>query len=241
MPWTRNRTSSIFSGLLLEDADELLADDLALALGLVDSRQLLEEAVVGIDMDERDPEPPKGLDNLHGLVVAHQAVIDEDAREPLADRAVDEHRGDGRIDTAGEATDDARLPDLLADRLDLLVDDRRRRPALLAAGDIAQEAGEDLRAVRRVDDLGVKLDAVEAALGRLAGGDRRAGARGERSEALRRLEDRVPVAHPAALIGGRAAEEAPAVLAGRGRCGRTPPRGPAQPCRPADWTIACIP
>ena len=53
-----------------------------------------------------------------------------------------------------------------------------RRPLLLAAGDVAQEAGEDLGPVGGVDDLGVELDPVEAAVGRLAGGDR--GARGWR-------------------------------------------------------------
>ena len=49
--------------------------------------------------------------------------------------------------------------------VDLLGDHRLRRPLLLAAGDVAQEAGEDLGPVGRVDDLGVELDPVEAAVG----------------------------------------------------------------------------
>ena len=83
----------------------------------------------------------------------------------------------------------------------------------LAAGDVAQEAGEDLGPVGRVDDLGVELDPVEAAVGQLAGGDRRARAGGERGEALRRLEDGVAVAHPAALLLRQAAEQAAAAVA----------------------------
>ena len=59
----------------------------------------------------------------------------------------------------------------------------------------------------RVDDLGVELDPVEAALGVLGRGDRRLGARGESREARRRLEDGVPVAHPALLLGGQAVEQ----------------------------------
>ena len=129
-------------------------------------------------MDQLDAEAlAERLDDLLGLALAEQAVVDEDAGELVADRLVDERRGGRRIDAAGEAADDAAVADLLADPLDLLVDHRRRRPLLLAAGDLAQEALEDRLPVRRVDDLGVELDAVEAALGVLAGGDRRTGAR----------------------------------------------------------------
>ena len=63
--------------------------------------------------------------------------------------------------------------------------------------------------VRGVDDLGVELDPVEAALGVLAGGDRRARAGGERGEPGGRLEDGVAVAHPALLLGGQAASRRP--------------------------------
>ena len=100
--------------------------------------------------------------------------------------------------------------------VDLLLDHRRGRPALLAADDLAQEALEHLGAVRGVDDLGVELDAVEAALGRLEGGDRRAGACREGIEALGRLHHGVAVAHPALLLFGKVAKELAAV-AGEGQ------------------------
>ncbi len=41
------------SRLLLEDADELGADRLALGLGVGDAREPLEEALLGVDGDER--------------------------------------------------------------------------------------------------------------------------------------------------------------------------------------------
>ena len=44
----------------------------------------------------------EGLDDLLGLVLAQQAVVDEDARQLVADRLVDEQRRDGRVDAAGE-------------------------------------------------------------------------------------------------------------------------------------------
>ena len=49
--------------------------------------------------------------DLVGLVVAQQAVVHEDAGQPVADGPVDQHRGDGRIDAARQAADDlAGLP-----------------------------------------------------------------------------------------------------------------------------------
>ena len=172
-------------GLVLEDADELLADDLALALRLVDARPAWRGSAL------RPRRGPAGCrtgqkvsTTCSASFMPHQAVVDEDAGQPVADRLVDEQRRDRGVDAAGEAADDAALADLGPDLLDLLVDHRLRRPLLLAAGDVAEEAGQDLGPVGRVDDLGVELDAVEAALGHLAGGDRRARARGQRREAL---------------------------------------------------------
>ena len=151
----------------------------------------------------------EGGDDLLALVLAHEAVVDEDAGELVADRAVDEHRGDARVDAAGEAADDAPVADLRADARDLLLDDRRRRPGQVAAADVAEERLEDVLPEGRVDDLGVELDAVEAALDRLDGGHGRRGRRGERGEPGRRGEDRVAVRHPAGLLGRQAGQQPP--------------------------------
>ena len=74
---------------------------LRLASGSVTPRELVEEAVLGVDGDERDLEVvAEGGDDLLALVLAHQAVVDEHARELVADRAVHEQRGDRRVDAA---------------------------------------------------------------------------------------------------------------------------------------------
>ena len=79
--------------LRLERLDEQAADDLALLLGVVDAVQLAEEQLGGIDVHERDVErAAEQLDDLVGLVQAHQAVVDEDAGELVADRLVDQLR-----------------------------------------------------------------------------------------------------------------------------------------------------
>ena len=59
----------------------------------------------------------KAVDHLLGLVLAHHAVVDEDAGEPVADRAVDEQRGGRGVDAAGEPADRAGLADLRPDGL----------------------------------------------------------------------------------------------------------------------------
>ena len=116
--------------LLLEDADELAADDLALLLRLLDPIEQVEEALLRLHVDERDVEVlAEGLHHLLGLVLPQQAVVDEDARELLADRLVHEQRRDGRVDAARQRAEHALVSDLRADPPHLLLDHRGRRPA----------------------------------------------------------------------------------------------------------------
>ena len=57
--------------LLLEDADELLADDLPLPLRVDDACEPREEAVLRVDVNERDVEvAAERLHDLSGLVLA---------------------------------------------------------------------------------------------------------------------------------------------------------------------------
>ena len=44
--------------------------------------------------------------DFFGLVLAQQAVVDKNAGQLVADRFVDQDRGNGRIDAAGQAADD---------------------------------------------------------------------------------------------------------------------------------------
>ena len=164
MPWTRKRTSPSFAGLLLEDADELLADDLALRLRVGRRRR----AGSGTAPRARTCTsgtwkwPPKVSTTCSASFARMQPVVDEDARELVADRLVDEQRGDGRVDAAREAADDALRADLRADPLDLLLDHGGRRPARRRARDLVEEVLQDLLALGRVHDLRVELDGVVA-------------------------------------------------------------------------------
>ena len=194
--------------LLLEDADELAADDLALLLRLLDSVEQLEEPVLSLHVDERDVEVlAERLDHLLGLVLAQQSVVDEDARELLADRLVHEQRRHGRVDAARQRAQDALMPDLCADPRHLLLDHRGRRPAGRRLGRAVEEVLQHVHAVRGVDDLGMELDAVEAALRSLEGGDRRRRRARDDGRALGSRDDRVAMRHPDGLLGRRVGQQ----------------------------------
>ena len=146
--------------------------------GSVTPFSLARIALLGVDRDQRDVEVvAEGGDHLLALVLAHQPVVDEHAGQPVADRPVDEQRGDARIDAAGQRAERAAVADLLADALDLLLDHRARAPGALGAADVDQEVAKHLLPVGRVHDLGMELDSVDAAFGRLDRGDRRRASR----------------------------------------------------------------
>ena len=138
-------------------------------------------------------------------------MIDEHARELVADCAVDEQRRDRRVDAAREAADHRAVADLGADALDLLGDDRLRAPRALTAADVLEEGGQDLLAVGGVDDLGVELDPVAVAVDVLERRHRRGGRRRQRAGALGRRVHGVAVRHPTALLRGGAGQQPPRV------------------------------
>ena len=130
------------------------------------------------------------------LVVAEESVVDEDAVEARADRLVEEHRDDGRVDAAGETEHDLLVADLLPELLHRVLDPGRQLPVGVRAADAEHEVREDLVAMLGVDHLRVELDAEKPLL---LVADRRVGAVvGGRAdlEARGNLGDAVAVAHP---------------------------------------------
>ena len=74
------------SGLLLEHADKLAADDLALLLGIGHVLQLAQETLHRVHIDQVGVELV--LEHLHhalGLVLSHQAVVHVHANQLIAD------------------------------------------------------------------------------------------------------------------------------------------------------------
>src|SRR5437867_6131621 len=137
----------------------------------------------------------EGVNDRLALSLAHEPVVHVHARELLADRPMDQDRGHGRVDAAGERAEDALAVHLRPDRFHRGVDEPRHRPRAAYFAD-RQEVLEDLLSLRRVDDFRVELDRVEPPV--LVGHGRDRAIRGlrERREALRRTEHGVAVAHP---------------------------------------------
>ena len=170
-----DRAAAVGGDLLrlgLERLDEQPADGLALDLRLARRRRARRrKSRSAVDMDQRNVElAAEQPHHLLALAGPHQAVVDEDAGQLVADRLVDQHRGDRRIDAAGQAADHPALADLGADRRARLGAEGGHRPVALQAGDVVDEVADQPRAVGRVDDLGVEHQAVVAA--RLVGDQR---------------------------------------------------------------------
>ncbi len=134
-------------------------------------------------------------------------MVDEDAGELVADRAVQQRRDDAGVHAAGQAADDAGVADLRADRVDRVVDDVDHRPQRRDLRDVVQEGADDLLAVLGVRDLGVELRRVQTALRVLHRGDRGGAGAGGDDEALGRGAHGVAVAHPDLRGLGQAVEQ----------------------------------
>ncbi len=198
---------------LLEDANELGADQVPLLLGLLDALEASQEALLRLHVHEWNLEViAKGLDHLLGLATPHEAVIDEDAGELLTDRLVDQQRRDRGVDAARESADHLLRSNLLANTCDLLVDHLGRRPGRRDPNHLVQEALENLLAVRGVHDLGVELDGIKAALRILEGGERCRGGAGDYAGAGRSSGDRVAMTHPDGLLAGQLGAEQRSLL-----------------------------
>ena len=151
---------------LLEDPDEFVPDDFAFRLRIGHALEQLEETLRGIDVFESDLEifAENALHDL-GFVFAQEPVVDEDAGELVADRLVQERRGDRRIDPAAQAEHDFLVAHLPPHARAGLVDERAHRPIHRAVADAEDEILDDLLAARRVRHFGMKLQRVDLSCG----------------------------------------------------------------------------
>ena len=185
-------------GLRFKDADELLADDLALALRLGDAGELGEKTLLRVHAHDAHAEAVvHGALDLIALVLAQQAVIDKDAGELFADRAVEERGGHGAVHAAGERQQHLAAADLGADLLNGLADVIRHAPLGGKAADLIEKVLQNFGAVDGMQHLGMELHAVELSFRVLDGGV--GAARGVRdgAEAGGKALDLDAVAHPA--------------------------------------------
>ena len=187
-----------FAGGALEDADEGLADDAALAFGVGDAVEGTEELVRGrLGHHQSDPHVfAEGALDALALVHPHEPGVHEDAGQLVAHRTVHQRRRHRRVHAAREPADHLRVAHLLTDPLHRFGHEGPRSPVGPAAADAEEEVLDDLPAARGVRDLGVELDAVEGAGAGAEGRDGKVGGGGEGHEAGGRLVDVVAVRAP---------------------------------------------
>ena len=173
------------------------ADDLALLLRVLDAREFFHEAIRRARDVEIDVEAfaEDALDLLH-LALPQEAVVDEDAGELVAQRLVQEHRRDRRIDAAREPQDHAVAAHARADRSDFRLDEGGHRPGGLTAAEFEDEIAQQRRPLRRVHDLRMELDADNPIRLVRHRGVRRIAALRDRAEAGRERRHLVAMAHP---------------------------------------------
>ncbi len=77
----------------LEQADELLADDLALLFGIADAVERAQKFFDGVDRDQANAQRAlERLDDLLRFALPQHTGIDEDARQLIADGLVQQRR-----------------------------------------------------------------------------------------------------------------------------------------------------
>ncbi len=146
--------------------------------------------------------------DLLGLALAQQAVVDEDAGEPVADRALHERRGDRGVDAAGQAADrPARSPICVADPLDLLLDDVDHRPGRRQPAMSCRKCSSTCWPCSVCSTSGCHCTPARPRVDVLERRDRGAVGRGEHVKPVGRRGDRVAVGHPDRVLGGDVGEQ----------------------------------
>ena len=105
-------------GLGIEHFDEVATDDLTFLFGFGNACEVGKELLAGIDANDVQAQHLVVVHDLLELVLAQHAVVDEDTRQAIADGLVQQHGGNGAVDTARESEDDAVVAQLIAQRGD---------------------------------------------------------------------------------------------------------------------------
>ena len=134
--------------------------------------------------------------HLGPLAGPQQPVVDEHARQPVADGALHQCGGHRGVHAAGQPADRPAVTDLAAHLFDERIGDVRRRPRRVDPGELVQEPAQYLLPVRGVQHLGVILHTRQPAGPVLERRNGRAGTRGHHLESVRSGGDGVTVAHP---------------------------------------------
>ena len=188
--------------LLFECFDEQPTDDLALGLRVFDAFKRGEKQILRLHMMQRNIVViAKETHHFFRFALTQHAVIDENTSQRVANRFMNEHRGDGEIDAAGQSAQDTPTADLMTNGGNRFLTECSHCPIGFQSRDLMHEVRDELRAVGRVHDFEMKLHAVIAA--RFVGDrrQRRILGRGDDAKAFRQTRHAIAVTHPYRIFG----------------------------------------
>ena len=187
-------------GFIAEYAGKFLTDDLALGLGICLADQASEKALLGVDADELQVKTAARSENaLHlvALILAHEAVVDKDTVQLVADGFGQKGCGDSGIHAAGEAQQDVFVPDLFSEFFDSALGKGGHLPVAPAAADIKDKTAEHFCSLRSMHYFRMELDCIESSGGILHSCHRAVFCMGNDRESFREFCNIIGVAHPA--------------------------------------------
>ena len=182
-----------------------MSDDLPLLLRIKHPRQSRQEPLDRVRHAQLDSEVAvkRGIHEFR-LAPPHEPVVDEDAHQAIADGAVYERRHHAAVHAAGKAADDPiGRSNLLANGRDGRLDNVVNSPIAPASADVIEEIADDLRALRRMRDLRVELDAEDRPRPVPNGSNGAVGRLRQALKAIGHTRHHVAVAHPDGDIGGQ--------------------------------------
>mmetsp|Transcript_29 Transcript_29/g.56 ORF Transcript_29/g.56 Transcript_29/m.56 type:complete len:264 (-) Transcript_29:148-939(-) len=150
-------------GFLLEDFDEHVPNDFSFLLGFSYPRELVQEAIGGVDAPEVHVAlVAHALQAVLRLVFSQAPVVDHHGMEPVTDGLCHQDGGDGRIDAAAHGTHHVAVSHLFANVLDELLGVVGHDPVLLGPRNLDAEILEDVLPQRGVRDFWMELQTPHA-------------------------------------------------------------------------------
>ena len=142
------------------------------------------------------------------LVLAQQPIVDQDARQPRADRLVEKGCRDGGVHAPRKPTNHPGLfPDSPSNRLHGFPGEIAQMPGARALADDRQEIVQQRSAQGGMRHLRVELQTVHGKLAMTDGSDGTGTRPRQRHEIPRNLRDLVSVAHPHIGLSGHSREQ----------------------------------
>ena len=182
--------------LAVEHLDEGPADGLAFGLGLLQAFQGRIELVPRIHPGDVQAQMAVALQYPSIFVLPEQAVVHEDAMEPVADGAIQQEGGHGTIHPPAQGQHYLFFAELALQAGHGAFHEAMGGPIAFAATDADDEIVQQLKAIGAVVHLGMELHSVSGRSDELVGRHGHLGGAGDHLHGLAGRGDGVAMAHP---------------------------------------------